>query len=233
MESQPNVMEIFQALKSDDLDFIKSLYTLDSKKDPIFSYIPNPSIPLIFRNNSPLLSVASFYGSHQCIDYLLQISSTIDIKDASKFPMTPLHYAIAGNKLKTVKHLLSLHSSPIGILYFSIIFDRIKILQYSLENQIEPIDSKFNGETALSTSRDIGNSLFIALLIANGAEDVVSKISINALTSNGDTPLMFAARRGSLPIVKFILQHEGVDVNQANKGGIFLVFLRHLYISLL
>ena len=44
---------------------------------------------------------------------------------------------------------------------------------------------------------------------------------------------MFAARRGSLPIVKFILQHDGVDVNQANKGGVLYLLVKLLFILLL
>lgn len=52
-------------------------------------------------------------------------------------------------------------------------------------------------------------------------------VDINAITNNGDTALMKASHRGSLQIVRLILEQPkvNVDINQTNKGGVCIYIL--------
>lgn len=81
--------------------------------------------------------------------------------------------------------------------------------------------------TSLHRAAEEGNFEAFQQILSEG------KISINATTSNGDSPLLFAAKAGSLKIVKFILDCGETDANQQNKGGVFLYLLKQLFILLL
>lgn len=166
-------MNTFYIFRDDDLEQLKELKI--NNKNATFEYFPNPKIPLIFRKNPPILCLGSFFGARKCIEFLLNnLGYDINMYDCDG--LLPIHYAIAGNKLKEVEHLIKFGSKMDGIIYYSILFENIKILQYALNNNIDNINNKFNDVFPLDLAKKINNSLIISLLIASGANNDIVKV---------------------------------------------------------
>lgn len=119
----------------------------------------------------------------------------------------PLHYAILGDRKKTVQLLID-HGIDInkGINLTSL-HQAIKCCNYELVETLLKHKANYeNINNGLIYAINIENLKILQLLVANGA-------NINKIFQDGDFPLLAAVKRGNLYIVIFLLEH-GVDINQ-------------------
>ena len=71
--------------------------------------------------------------------------------------------------------------------------------------------SRFNGDTALTTASRYGHIEICKLLIENGAE-------VDTADENGVTALMMASHRGHIEICRLLIE-KGADVNATDEDG--------------
>jgi ankyrin repeat protein len=87
-------------------------------------------------------------------------------------------------------------------------FNDPRIIQSQLQQGVDPNLTDSRGRTALFTAVREGSERALAALLAS------PKLDVDAANANGETPLMLAAIRGSLPMVQALVA-RGAAVNRA------------------
>ncbi|OHS99055.1 hypothetical protein TRFO_08621 [Tritrichomonas foetus] len=151
-------MNLAASIQLDKVALDKSLYSIirndDAKgleefckpyQNPIIVECPKNG-PKILQDNPSLLSIAAFYGSEKCVDFLLNSNTRVSIADSAG--RTPSHFAAAANKVAILDKLNS-HKHPIriclpdshecSISHYAALHDHVDVLKWCLQNNI-PID---------------------------------------------------------------------------------------------
>ena len=87
-------------------------------------------------------------------------------------------------------------------------FNDPRVIQRQLQEGIDPNLTDSRGRTALFTAVREGSEGALAALLSS------SKVHVDAVNADGETPLMLAAIRGSLPMVQALVK-RGAAVNRA------------------
>lgn len=285
-------MDIFFALQNDNVDFLKSELESGLSPNEMLKISVKDPIPNLFKFDTPLLSIASYYGSVNSLKLLLSTDS-IDVNKESNifYKFRPIHYSIANNQKECFDLLTRNNANLAGILFSSVHFINFEFFNLIISNHLEDVNyfnSKSQPPALIEAIKNKKSSKMALVLLKEGAtfdDDLVNycetnndfkefynmlndfsqqnisikqgiltplhiaadennfeeaariieegKVDINAVTDNGDTALMKAAHRGSLKIVKLILEQKkvDVDVNQVNNGGVsYNQFLRQPFI---
>ncbi|KAJ6020750.1 hypothetical protein N7540_006254 [Penicillium herquei] len=146
------------------------------------------------RYGAPL-HYAAYYGHDEIIDLLLANDANINMK-RERDGVTPLYEAVRGEELETAKKLFQDDSD-------------LKIVNEE-------------GETFLHHA--VGNhaSEFLDLFKWSNLKEC--PVDVNSVTTDNETPLMFAARARSVPGVEWLLQRgANVDTRDQNQTTAFLV----------
>ena len=117
-------MDIFFAITKDNVDFLKTQVESGLSPNEMLKIPEKDDVPSIFKYETPLLSIASYFGSINCFKLLLSNEST-DINKESKifYKFRPIHYSIANNQKVCFDILLEQKSANIsGILFSSVHF---------------------------------------------------------------------------------------------------------------
>lgn len=145
-------------------------------------------------NGETCLHVAAALGKPNEIQKLLRHG--VDVNDVDRKGDTPLHVAVAENRIKSIEALFD--GAATSKIDFSILND--------------------NGYTALHLA--IKNSkLTLMKMIKDKAGASHVKLFETVETKHGNSALHIAVETGADDIVKFILENRCVDVNATNLSG--------------
>ena len=87
-------------------------------------------------------------------------------------------------------------------------FNDPRVIQRQLQQGIDPNLTDSRGRTALFTAVREGSEGALAALLSS------ARVNVDAVNADGETPLMLAAIRGSLPMVQALVK-RGAAVNRA------------------
>jgi len=188
-----DMQPLFEAIRSGDLDRVKSLLAAD----PSLASAKNTS------GVSALLSSA-YTGKHEIRDVLL-----------AGGPALELHDAAAVGDLSRVRELIEKESAPADafspdgfpVVALAAVFGHLGIVRYlaSCGANIHTVASNGTGYTALTGAVASGHASIVQWLLEQGMDP-------NYRYASGYSPLLTAAANGHLEIVNLLLVH-GADPN--------------------
>ena len=223
-------MDIFHAIKNDLIEIIKEIID-ENNKDSNLNLENNLSIPFIFHNLPPPISISCFYGSIKVFNYLLSIKCNINQKDSSKEELLPIHYSIFGNQIEFFEKLILNKSLTNGIIYFSCINDNKRILEYILTNKLEDIlNCNYKYQNPLFYCLENDKINLSRLLLDFGIkfdEELLKNYSIlkNYLTQLLDFKpkhnfeLIESVKNGNFELFKNLIEEKKKDINEINEHG--------------
>ena len=193
--SAPASSEICQAVKSGDLEKVKTL--LKEHPDLVFSK---------GLNDWTLLHWAAFCGHKDMAELLLSNKAEVNAKDG--FDNTPLHAAAWGG-YKDVAELLLANKADVNArnsegrmpLHYAAIHGHKDVVELLLTNRADVNARNNNGWTPLHFAK---TKEIAEMLIAHGAD-------VNARNKKGQTPLHYAAMGGYKGVAELLRQHGGRD----------------------
>lgn len=99
------------------------------------------------------------------------------------------------------------HATPVDDLVIAAEMNDPRVVQALLTKGVDPNLTDNRGRTALFTAVREGSQKALEALLA------VPQTNVNAVNADGETPLMLAAIRGSLPAAKALVR-RGADINR-------------------
>ena len=213
-----NHLEIAKIIRNDD---IQKLQEISSKADFDFNQGVVPSLYEIFsfinKRNISLIDYAAFFGSIKCFKFLMLNGS--DLKNTGK-------YAIAGGNLEII-HLCEQNDSSFEESYEAAVeFHQNDVFHYLYENEIVEI-----GDLAELGRKCIiyNNFELLSFLEERGMKITENVIMDSARIGNlfltkfflQEYPLPncilgLSTKSGNIELVKYILEQQGIDVNEKN-----------------
>ncbi|MCY4328517.1 MAG: ankyrin repeat domain-containing protein [Endozoicomonadaceae bacterium] len=164
------------------------------------------------------LTCAAIYGHTDIIMFLISEGHDID-GIALQERHTPLTCAIGNQQRDTIQLLIQqgANVNKSGFLFpplmRAVLGDDIETIKLLIANNAD-VNVKFDGlgTTSLMYSSAKAESINITMfLVENGA-------NVNAQSRCGETPLMFAARKGNISAVMYLLDHKA-EVNTKSSAG--------------
>lgn len=180
------------AMKSDETRFMERIWQIISKFE-LYDLLR-----LTNDNGETCLHVAAALEKSNEIKNLLRYG--VDINDVNRKGNTPLHVAVAENRIKCIETLF--HEVPSG-------GTTLKIDLGILND---------NGYTSLHLAIKNSN-LTLVKMIKDKAGASYVKLFETVETKHGNNALHIAVETGADDIVKFILENRCVDVNATNLSG--------------
>lgn len=221
--SEKGIEPIVDILLNDDVDRLTEFLIDYSSYDVIF---PNPLTEIdrneleykLFKSSPSILSAASFYGSINCVQYLMSSGANPNFRDATM--KTPMFYAIAGDQLECLEYLLfnganehERDNQGDTIIHYAVMLKKMDILVWLYAMQILTLSVRNDkGETPLHYAATDQNTEMVQFLCSGGAD-------VNALNCKKATPLHYAALKPNLENIK-ILWESGADVEAKDNGGL-------------
>lgn len=220
----PFFMEIFFALRRDAVEMIEAECEIGIDMNGCFEPTDNKSIPELLQGGAPWISVASYFGSIKCLNFMKEHG--IDVEKEHK-DMRPIHYAIAGGNLNAFKFFVDAEVAKDGVVTFCVIFNQMTLLRYIFTNKLGDPNERFQGKSAIDGCKTVScmrllleagarftddfwqknrQSEFYPLLNEFRQQMVVSK-EVRV------TPLHTACDAGDIAAVKRILEEGTIDVN--------------------
>lgn len=228
------IAPIFIAIKNDNLELVTVLFNsyltsgiAESSIGEMLSHaVDNNSMKTIkfllareFDVNlvNQLLSKAVANGNLDLVRLLLK-SNVVNVNERNNWGETPLMIAVNQNNLAIAEILLKSGANPNGkdnnektALMSAVANRSLEITNILLRWNVNLNEKNKDGETAIFYSID--NEKITNLLLNHGAD-------VNVIEErNGRTPLMLAAQRGAINVVKSLLKH-GADTNILDRNGL-------------
>ena len=228
--------EIFYSLKNDQVDVLKEYVESKGTSDFLFDAASNPKIPQILWNSPPILSVCAFLGSPKCFAFLINNKAGVNIADQSEDHLLPIHFSIAGKNMTYFKILLKKGSKNDRLIYFSIKFDVMPILDEILQQKQEEIkmdDLKYSIQVnkLYATKKLLDTGYMFTYDVIEYAKSLGNKEAVQLLQSHKeqilDVPLRHdnllvqnAGMKGQLETVKtLILIEKKYKINDTDERG--------------
>lgn len=230
--------EVFFYIKNSRLDELKA-----TEFDPTipFEYSSNKDIPKIFSYKPGFLSVAAYYGSIPCLEYLLSVGAEIEQSDLQNPPMRAIHYSIINHQIQALQFLADNGACHDGCIHYAITSNHKDILGYLIKHKIDDINKSFYNMTPLDLCIKTANIDVANVLISAGSSytpDQIQKCRENIeLTKFVElfnshksqliepnvihvvTPLHTAADEGNYEEFKRLIEEGKYDVSAVNENG--------------
>ncbi len=170
------------------------------------------------------LTCAAIYGHTDIIMFLISEGHDID-GIALQERHTPLTCAIGNQQRDTIQLLIQqgANVNKSGFLFpplmRAVLGDDIETIKLLIANNAD-VDVKFDGlgTTSLMYSSAKAESINITMfLVENGA-------NVNAQSRCGETPLMFAARKGNISAVMYLLDYKAWVNTKSSAGNTALMY---------
>lgn len=179
------------AIKSDEPRFMERIWRI------VYKFELYDLLRLTNYNGETCLHVAAALGKPNEIQKLLRHG--VDINDVDRKGDTPLHVAVAENRIKSIEAL----------------FDGVaKVATSNIDLSI----LNDNGYTALHLAIKNSNLTLVKMIKGKAGASHV-KLFETVETKHGNSALHIAVETGADDIVKFILENRCVDVNATNLSG--------------
>jgi len=209
LNSQGMATELNEAILADDFSSVKLILAGDPKKKLIGKKDDFGRFPL---HN------AVINGNRDILDYI--VMGDIDINPEDDLGLTPLVYAVQGNDIEMVKHLLELGADPAIpgkfdniALHYAVMMGSAEMAELFISKSLILSDSQNKlGQTPLQMAAEAGNLEMIDFLISKGADP-------NHRDARGITPLHEAVINGHVEATKLLLD-KGADVDLQTTDGL-------------
>ena len=201
-----NFNKILISIINDDfetLNFYLEMYNSFN----IFLTIDFYDIPPILKDNAPLIAYSIFFESKKCINLLLSFKENLIIKDLNG--RMPHHFCVCFNDLNTLISLIKLNVNIFeldynnkNLLHYSILFERINIIKWSLLNNYFDINSiDIFGNSCLHFAIQTNNYEIITLLLQNNI--------LHEKNKKGWSPLLYSIKYKNLQIIDLLIKNGG------------------------
>lgn len=237
-------MEIFFAIKNDNADFLDSQIKSGLSPNEMLKIPENDSIPNLFKFETPILSIASYYGSINSFNLLLSIES-IDLNKESRifYKFRPIHYSIANNQKKCFDILQQKNVNMSGILFSSVHFLNYDLFNLIISNHMEDInyyDPKCQPPAIIEAIKNKKSTKMAEILLKEGAtyddnlvefcESNPEFIEFSQLLNQFNqqnvtvktgiiTPLHIAADQNNFEEAQRIIEEGKIDINAVTENG--------------
>lgn len=237
-------MEIFFAIKNDNADFLDSQIKSGLSPNEMLKIPENDTIPNLFKYDTPLLSIASYYGSINSFNLLLSIES-IDINKESRifYKFRPIHYSIANNQKKCFDILQQKNANMSGILFSSVHFLNYDLFNIIISNHMEDInyyDPKCQPSSIIEAIKNKKSTKMAAILLQEGAtyddnlvefcesnpefiefSQLLHQFSQQNVTVKTGiiTPLHITADQNNFEEAQRIIEEGKIDINAVTENG--------------
>lgn len=173
--------------------------------------ITSCEIPSILKSLPPIISVAAFFGSVECVSALIALNANVYEKDNEK--RTPSHFAAAGGKLEIIRILDqdepdTNKNYPI---HYAAQYGQVDAIRYFWSKNRNLNETGFKLKQAIHFACYNGHLPVVEFLYDQGCE-------LEVTDEDGYTPLMYACMGGHLNIVEFLID-KNVDVNKTSLEG--------------
>lgn len=162
----------------------------------------------VLNHQPTLVHVAAFYGSIQCLKYLLMSGCDLSKQDHNE--MRVMGFAIAGGSIEAIRLLEQQSVSFEGSLQFATMYHRYTIFDWLCAAKQQEVTCSaplsVHYGTVLSQSIYANNLVAFKVCLDMGFPP-------NADCYFGETPLSAAAQHGHYNIIKALIGIEGIDVN--------------------
>ncbi|XP_050305118.1 putative ankyrin repeat protein RF_0381 [Anthonomus grandis grandis] len=161
-----------------------------------------------------LLHYAAEYGNLETVEKLLALKAFPDILNSKR--QTPLHLACLNNHTGIVKLLLQ-HNANVNAKDAigetpAIMATNLELFRTLVKNGADIFQKSKLKKTALHAACEKGLKAFVEHLISAGSD-------VNAVTVEGESPLMLAIKNAHLDVVKYLLKCESVNYHQVDYDG--------------
>lgn len=228
------------SIRHDDIERLQQLlYQTNTPVDKKIEHSIFERFIFINDDYSPsLIEYAAFFGSIECFKFLYQ--------KLESFPQNLSQFAVAGGNYEII-HLCEQEKIQFDdeSLMVSIRFFRSEITSYIEENfnVQKTIDDAskaivyYNLRALMDCEpiiredpnrRNTRGYTLLTLACLNGDQDIINylittfsdKIDINTPTTQGETPLSYAAEFGHYELVKYLVSFPNININSTSKSGI-------------
>ena len=212
--------EIVMAIVHDDVQQLANLLE-KTQKDPSIQvkFKQIASLPCQQLNhNPPLISIATYFGSIQCLFFLLLMG--VDINSNDSQCCTPLFYAIASDRLDFVKFLVkngantnSVNRIGCNLLHYCAKYETVDIAQYLHEGKYTDINQvNFSSATPFMWACQSSSINLVQYYLMHSEKPT-------AKTKGGWTALHYCAVSGKKEILSFLLSTDMFDINAELSDG--------------
>ncbi|XP_055346257.1 ankyrin repeat and KH domain-containing protein 1-like isoform X2 [Paramacrobiotus metropolitanus] len=151
-------------------------------------------------------------GNGNLVPVLLHHEANVNAQNVQEDNSTPLCYAVRKGNLEIVRTLVSaqanvnLGGTPPLLLAISMC--NADAVEYLLANGANPVQKSSHNDTALAFAAEVGNFDLVKRFHGLGCD-------VDCVGEKGYTPLMRAAKKGSLEIIEYLLAN-GASINRAS-----------------
>ena len=209
MSDEALVNGVLQVIKDDNVDGLKAYIEKEVAKD--IQFPPElDSEPEFLRNGAPLICAAAYFGSVNCVKYLVEIGA--DKSNADDDGMTAPFYAAAGGKPGMLEELKALDFDITGCGQACVRFGHLDLFKDLLAKGVIKIDDRdLLGSNYLHIASFNGNAEFVEFLLHE-------KLPANSEDREGRTGLHLAAGNGFFNVCELLLKNGG-DPTKPDKYG--------------
>ncbi|OQV24756.1 Ankyrin repeat and KH domain-containing protein 1 [Hypsibius exemplaris] len=188
------------ASASGDLDMVRYLLQRGAR---VNDYDGNGFSPLMRACNE---------GHAAIIPVLLQHGANVNAQNSQYENWTPLCFAILKSNMEIVQSLVTAHANVnlggTAPLLLAVSFNNMQIVEYLLAHGSNPTQKSQHGDAAINFAADVGNLEWVKRFHTLGCD-------VDCVGDKGQTPLMKAAKKGSLEVVEYLLDN-GASINRVS-----------------
>lgn len=192
--------KIIENEKKDDYSFLEEKNLIDDYNNRKISQIDFGRMFSIYLEKYTNLNISQELKDFAS-QFKLYMAQQSIIKD----------FEAMANQFKNSSMLNRMNYQGVTSLYLAVFNNQPSLVDYLLEQGINPNLKNKNGNTALQLAADKGNVECLKYLLNKGANP-------NEIDKDGNTALYLAAQKGRIECLEYLLKN-GANPNQANKDG--------------
>lgn len=206
-----NEEEAFKIVSQDEFEIFVKKIPKAAYNTFQFKHITQ-KLPKILHDSPFLLHVAAFYGSMQCLNYML--SHDVDITKQDNLYRDVSHFAVTGGHIYAIKVLADKKVDFSRSLILAAGLGDLDVFKFLLNQlKISPTVTDSFGSTILHGSSIGGTQSVIDYIIS------LKKVDINTQDNQGNTPLHIAVSHGNIYMIQTLLKIPGIKLNIKNSNG--------------
>lgn len=237
---QKKIPNLLKTLRADNVDKLKIIIENNAN---LKEYIGE--LPSIFDDTPKITAFIAYFGAMECFDYVVDLikknkaekalqtnqdntekkkKMKLSITHADKSSRSTIHFAAAGGKSKFIRRLVEdfnqlsdLDAYNRSALHYAAEYNQKKAFDLLTSFSVLSIDSKdIFGNTPLHLATDNMCTVIVKSLVEEHS------CNLNLRDKDGASPLMFAAKVGSLELFDFFLE-KNANVKVKSKSGLSLL----------
>ncbi|EAY08609.1 hypothetical protein TVAG_239690 [Trichomonas vaginalis G3] len=203
--------DAFKVLSTDDFEVFLKKMPLNICNSYQF-HLNSKNVPKILRDSPYALHITAYYGSMQCLNYML--AHGIDLTKQDALYRDVSHFAVTGSHLFAIKVLADKGVDFSKSIILAAGIGDLDVFKFLLNGlKVDPTVRDSFGSTILHGSAIGGSQILIDYIIK------LNKININTQDNQGNTPLHIAVNHGNIYMIQSLLKIEGIKLSIKNSFG--------------